>query len=115
MRAWRVRELGDPEGALKLEEIEDPSPEPSPSPWAPRSRGRSRRSPLVGEVVPFEEIPQALMLLGSRSTRGKIVTRRLAALEGTPVVGYPLASASRSGGISSKSSPSTRPVRNPAS
>jgi NADPH:quinone reductase len=30
--------------------------------------------PLVGEVVPFEEVPQALMLLGSRSTRGKIVT-----------------------------------------
>ena len=28
MRAWRVRELGDPEEALKLEEIEDPSPEP---------------------------------------------------------------------------------------
>jgi NADPH:quinone reductase len=28
MRAWRVRELGEPEEALKLEEIEDPSPEP---------------------------------------------------------------------------------------
>jgi NADPH2:quinone reductase len=27
MRAWRVRELGDPEEALKLEEVEDPSPE----------------------------------------------------------------------------------------
>jgi hypothetical protein len=52
----------------------------------------------------FEEVPQALMLLGSRSTRGKIVTRP---------VGYSLAS--RSGGISSKSSPSTRSVRNPAS
>ena len=74
-----------------------------------------RIDPLVGEVVPFEEVPQALMLLGSRSTRGKIVTRRLAALEGPPAVGYLLASASRSGGISSKSSPSTRSVRNPAS
>ena len=56
MRAWRVRELGDPEEALKLEEVEDPSPGP-------------------GEVVPFEEVPRALMLLGSRSSRGKIVTR----------------------------------------
>jgi NADPH2:quinone reductase len=26
MRAWRVRELGDPKEALKLEEVEDPSP-----------------------------------------------------------------------------------------
>ncbi len=34
-----------------------------------------RIDPLVGEVVPFEEVPQALMLLGSRSTRGKIFTR----------------------------------------
>jgi NADPH:quinone reductase len=34
-----------------------------------------RIDPLVGEVVLFKEVPQALMLLGSRSTRGKIVTR----------------------------------------
>jgi NADPH2:quinone reductase len=34
-----------------------------------------RIDPLVGEVVLFEEVPQALMLLGSRPTRGKIVTR----------------------------------------
>ena len=31
--------------------------------------------PLVGKVIPFEEVPEALMLLGSRSSRGKIVTR----------------------------------------
>ena len=36
---------------------------------------RGKMDPLVGEVIPFEEIPQALMFLGSRSSRGKIVTR----------------------------------------
>ncbi len=34
-----------------------------------------RIDPLVGEVVLFKEVPQALMLLESRSTRRKIVTR----------------------------------------
>ncbi len=31
--------------------------------------------PLIQEVVPFEEVPEALDLLGSRGTRGKLVTR----------------------------------------
>jgi NADPH2:quinone reductase len=40
-----------------------------------RLYGEGEIDPLVGETVSFEEIPQALMLLGSRATRGKLVTR----------------------------------------
>lgn len=28
MRAWRVRDLGDPKSVLALEEVEEPSPQP---------------------------------------------------------------------------------------
>jgi NADPH2:quinone reductase len=34
-----------------------------------------RIDPLIQEVVPFDEVPEALDLLGSRGTRGKLVTR----------------------------------------
>jgi NADPH:quinone reductase len=34
-----------------------------------------RIDPLIHEVVPFDEVPEALDLLGSRGTRGKLVTR----------------------------------------
>ncbi len=86
MRAWRVCELGDPEEALKLEEVEDPSPGPGEVVVEVEAaalnffdillcRGEYQERPGLGEVVPFEEVPQALTLLGSRSTRGKVVTR----------------------------------------
>ncbi len=34
-----------------------------------------RIDPLIYETVPFEELPAALELLGSRKTHGKLVTR----------------------------------------
>ena len=84
MRAWQVKDLGDPEQALELAEVEEPRPQPGEAVIAARTaalnffdillcrgdyqkRGRSCRS--------RRGVRSALETLGSRSTYGKTVMR----------------------------------------
>ena len=83
MRAWQVQELGDPERALELAEVEEPRPQPGEvviEVWAAAlnffdillCRGEYQERP----ELPFTPgVRSALEKLGSRSTYGKTVTR----------------------------------------
>lgn len=88
MRAWRVHELGDPAAVLSPDEVEQPTPGPGqllvrvrvrPSLVAEMHADLTRLfeagqiAPLVGQVLPLDQAPQALTSLADRASIGKIV------------------------------------------